>query len=224
MMQLEEDLNLSAGIISDVNMSAGSVQSASPHASNSTSNSSSSSHVDLSDTEPESGISSDFFDDDIAPSSVTSDDDSSEFDGIPPLLAAGYSDSEQETASESESGEGDKLEAVDFEGILPSSGLEGDDEGSDIIEEDFKINPKGSSIRKLGRYVRQTVEHMYSSRYQASRTHFPRGPATMRHVLDVLKLERPDHFRQELRVNPLTFDQMVQQFINDPIFFNNSPN
>jgi hypothetical protein len=34
--------------------------------------------------------------------------------------------------------------------------------------------------------------------------------------------QRADHFRQSLRVSPLTFDKLVSALEDDPIFFNNS--
>ncbi|KAI0737005.1 hypothetical protein BC629DRAFT_1301211 [Irpex lacteus] len=52
----------------------------------------------------------------------------------------------------------------------------------------------------------------------------PQGPATLGHVLSVLKHERPDEFRKHLRVTPLTFDWLVAAIIDDSIFCNNSQN
>jgi len=40
----------------------------------------------------------------------------------------------------------------------------------------------------------------------------------------VLKTERPDQFRKILRVNPSTFDKIVDKIKDDPVFFNNSNN
>ena len=51
-------------------------------------------------------------------------------------------------------------------------------------------------------------------------------PATaqpfLKHVLGQLKVNRPDHFRAELRVSPLAFDRLVGAIANDPVFSNHS--
>ncbi|KAG6839434.1 hypothetical protein C0991_002588 [Blastosporella zonata] len=54
--------------------------------------------------------------------------------------------------------------------------------------------------------------------------HFPRGPAILPHVLNVLKQQHPDHFRQELHVSPYTFDSLVTSIIGNTVFANNSQN
>ena len=46
----------------------------------------------------------------------------------------------------------------------------------------------------------------------------------MPHTLDVLKAERPDLFREILRVTLYTFDKLHEKIKNDLIFFNNSNN
>jgi hypothetical protein len=46
----------------------------------------------------------------------------------------------------------------------------------------------------------------------------------MPHVLEVLKVECPDQFREILWVNPATFDKIVDNIKDDPVFFNNSNN
>ncbi|KAL6301143.1 hypothetical protein BKA93DRAFT_739202 [Sparassis latifolia] len=61
-------------------------------------------------------------------------------------------------------------------------------------------------------------------RYQKPRNEFPRGPAYLPHVLTVLKPRRPDLFREELRVSPATFDRIVTEIEQDPVFYNNSQN
>jgi hypothetical protein len=40
----------------------------------------------------------------------------------------------------------------------------------------------------------------------------------------MLKTERPDQFREILRVNLSTFDKIVDKIKDDPVFFNNSNN
>ncbi|KAJ7660894.1 hypothetical protein DFH06DRAFT_988592 [Mycena polygramma] len=63
---------------------------------------------------------------------------------------------------------------------------------------------------------------MYENRYEAPRDTLPRGPSYLHHVLTALKAGRPDHFRQNLRVSPRTFDKLVAALEEDPVFFNNS--
>ncbi|KAH9913822.1 uncharacterized protein BXZ73DRAFT_55313, partial [Epithele typhae] len=63
---------------------------------------------------------------------------------------------------------------------------------------------------------------MYSTRYEAPRELIPRGPSYMLHLLHVLKHERPDKFRESLRINPSTFDRLVTRIQDDPIFQNES--
>ena len=46
----------------------------------------------------------------------------------------------------------------------------------------------------------------------------------MPHVLKILKVERPDHFREILRVTPYTFDKLREKIEDDPVFFNNFNN
>ncbi|KAI0339356.1 hypothetical protein BDW22DRAFT_1455884, partial [Trametopsis cervina] len=52
----------------------------------------------------------------------------------------------------------------------------------------------------------------------------PRGPAYLPHVLHTLKQQRPDHFREQLRVSPTTFDRIVEALRGDLVFSNNSHN
>ncbi|KAI0737910.1 hypothetical protein C8Q80DRAFT_1073008, partial [Daedaleopsis nitida] len=49
-------------------------------------------------------------------------------------------------------------------------------------------------------------------------------PGYLPHVLHVLKHERPDRFREKLRVTPATFDCLVDRLSDDPVFGNNSRN
>ena len=46
----------------------------------------------------------------------------------------------------------------------------------------------------------------------------------MPHVLEVLKVERPDHFWEILRVSPTTFDKIVRKIQDHLIFYNDSNN
>ncbi|KAJ7922132.1 hypothetical protein B0H13DRAFT_2317736 [Mycena leptocephala] len=59
---------------------------------------------------------------------------------------------------------------------------------------------------------------MYEHRYEQPRDTLPRSPLYLHHVLTALKNGRADHFRQNLRVNPLTFDALVAALEDDPVF------
>ncbi|KDQ48956.1 hypothetical protein JAAARDRAFT_128009 [Jaapia argillacea MUCL 33604] len=77
---------------------------------------------------------------------------------------------------------------------------------------------------RLGWYVRLVVQDMYAHHYEMPRNTLPRGPAYLPHVLTSQKLQRPDQFREALRVTPATFDEMVKELTIDPVFSNNSQN
>jgi hypothetical protein len=100
-----------------------------------------------------------------------------------------------------------------------SSGAEGDDEQSEDSEDDLDDIQHRPRLR---RWVQDEIEEMYEHRYQEPRDNLPRGPSYLYHVLTALKAGRADHFRQNLRVSPLTFDKLVAALENDPIFSNNS--
>lgn len=136
-------------------------------------------------------------------------------DSMPELHPAGYPDSDDED-DESESSSS-------------SSGDDGDDEESgselssmDVADEEGDFHPRRTNNSL--RWVRHNLEEMYAHRYEMSRDTFPRGPAFLRHVLGPMKNTRPDLFRQELRVSPLTFDKLVAKISGDPVFANNSDN
>jgi hypothetical protein len=94
------------------------------------------------------------------------------------------------------------------------------DSGNDADDEEIE-----GHIPRLSRYVRRTYESIYTQRYDVARDEpIPKAPAQLPHVLTVLKTERPDHFRDILRVDPETFDKILAQIKDDPVFFNNSNN
>lgn len=107
-------------------------------------------------------------------------------------------------------------------------GAEADDEedSSDESEGDSSDEELCSGARSTGlaSKVRRTIEMMYARRYQKPRNQLPRGPAILPFVLSTLKEERPDHFREQLRIWPSTFDQLVAALSLDPVFSNNSQN
>jgi hypothetical protein len=127
-------------------------------------------------------------------------------DGMPELLPAGYMDSDDESDLD------DSDESED-------SGNEADSEGMEDGHGQVGSGPR------LARYVRLTIEKMYESRYeQPCDIPISHPPPQMPHILHVTKLERPDQFREVLRVSPTTFDKIVDKIKDDPVFFNNSNN
>ena len=106
-------------------------------------------------------------------------------DDMPDLLPAGYPDSDDDT---------DSTEHSDMD-LEEDSGNEADDE--EALDEQRESRPR------VARYVRSEIEQMYSRRYEEPRDEpISHPPPQMPHVLEVLKVERPDHFREILRVSP----------------------
>ena len=93
-------------------------------------------------------------------------------------------------------------------------GWEGDDESD---------GPgAGDSYWTIRSFVVNELNNMHAHRYELPRHRLPRGPPYLPHVLKVLKDQRPDHFRQALRVSPSTFDAIVERISNDLVFSNQS--
>ncbi|PIL29432.1 hypothetical protein GSI_08374 [Ganoderma sinense ZZ0214-1] len=134
----------------------------------------------------------------------------------------------------------DGMEEWDFDLLDDFSGEDGDDEAEEDDDEDELEDededeegdtmvqevrgPAAPPPSRLGRHVQQAIGQMYSSHYEAARNTLPRGPAFLSHVLHVYKQDRPDKFREELRVSPSTFDRLVSRLAEDPVFSNNSEN
>jgi len=98
-------------------------------------------------------------------------------------------------------------------------GEDADDEGDDESEGEHR-----REAPNLRRFIRDEITDMYSRRYEMPRNDLPRGPAYLPHVLMTLKQRCPDHFRLALRVSPNTFDQILEQINDDPVFSNDSSN
>jgi hypothetical protein len=118
-------------------------------------------------------------------------------------------------------------EAYSGSGSSDSEILDADDEMSDVDSTDsdtdniFMTDTKWSRLRK---WVFTQLIEMYANRYELPRAGLPRGPSYLHHVLVCLKDSRGDHFRQQLRINPTTFDALVAFIHDDPVFMNNSNN
>jgi hypothetical protein len=146
-------------------------------------------------------------------SSASTTFESSSWDGddeMPELHLVGYPDSDEEDES-------------------TSSSESSSDGSNDATEEDMEVDSPDVADLPLPhnnplRWARHNLEQMYGQRYENSRDTFPRGPAFLPHVLGVMKNTRPDLFRQELRVSPLTFDKLVDRIANDAVFSNDSQN
>lgn len=107
-------------------------------------------------------------------------------------------------------------------------GAEADDEGDSGSESEEGTSDEELSSEAhrtgLASKVRRTIERLYARRYHKPRNQLPRGPAILPFVLSTLKEERPDHFREQLRIWPSTFDLLVAALSSDPVFSNNSQN
>ncbi|KAJ3835266.1 hypothetical protein F5878DRAFT_543516 [Lentinula raphanica] len=68
------------------------------------------------------------------------------------------------------------------------------------------------------------IERLYSQRYLRPRNRYRRPPGHLRHILDVWKTDQPDQFRENLRVMPQTFDDLVADIEDDLVFMNSSQN
>lgn len=90
---------------------------------------------------------------------------------------------------------------------------------------EYDISPAYATQYPLQpQWVHAAIDKIYSARYKVSRNEMPRGPAYLPHVLGEMKDKRPDLFRTELRVSPLTFDKLVEKIYDDPVFTNDSHN
>ena len=65
---------------------------------------------------------------------------------------------------------------------------------------------------------------IWNHRYEMPHDGLPRGPSYLQHVLTALKNQRGDHFREQLRLDPTTFDVLVSEIEDHPVFMNQSNN
>lgn len=142
--------------------------------------------------------------------SMSIDDEDSDDEPMPALLPRGHRGSDSDSYSDGVS------EASSEDSV---SGIDGDDEEGEG-ESDVEDVPRRP--RTVRNWVEQEIREMYSMRYERPRNQLPRGPSYLRHVLLALKAGRADHFREALRVTPLTFDKIVSKIKDDPVFSNNS--
>ncbi|KAJ8508238.1 hypothetical protein ONZ45_g9460 [Pleurotus djamor] len=134
-------------------------------------------------------------------------------------------------SSSSDGSSSDPQIIKDFESDLDMMDCDADDEDSDEsygsgseMGEEFPGPCPVDRWARLRMWVFHNISDMYAQRYELPRDPFPRGPSYLHHVLRLLKNSRPDHFRQELRVSPQTFDAIVAAIETNAVFFNNSQN
>jgi hypothetical protein len=114
---------------------------------------------------------------------------------------------------------------ADSEGSLSSVSVEVDSTDESDPDAGIAIGSlEGRQAAEQAKFVICHIEHLYEHRYQVPRDQFPHPPATLPHVMDIYKNQRLDLFRQELRVNPTTFDLLLSKIEDDPVFANNSQN
>jgi hypothetical protein len=109
-----------------------------------------------------------------------------------------------------------------------SDGAEGDDEWDDLPNadqfEDNDLDVLPEHDRSLGVHALEALNDLYQHRYNMPRNQLPHPPGQLQHLLHTMKHARPDHFRRDMRVNPRTFDKLVVELSDDPVFANQSHN
>ena len=82
----------------------------------------------------------------------------------------------------------------------------------------------GDKWSRLRKWVCTQLVTMYANRYEIPWDGLLRGPSYLHHVLLTLKNGQADHFRQQLYINPTTFDALVVAIEHNPVFMNKSNN
>lgn len=150
-------------------------------------------------------ISSDIFSEEDS-SDGTSDEDSSDDDLD--QIYEGEAGEDIESVSDTSSDDDDDTLADDE---LDTTDSSDDDTEGDVPPASFRTQ------------VFNELKQMYSHRYEMPHTRIPKPEQPfMKHLLKTLKARRPDHFRTELRVSPLTFDRLVRVIENDLVFVHHS--
>ncbi|KAF7317930.1 DDE Tnp4 domain-containing protein [Mycena kentingensis (nom. inval.)] len=94
------------------------------------------------------------------------------------------------------------------------------EEESDTPLSDIDLD---DSYHTLHTILRRHIETLYARRYLAPRTRITRlADSLLDETLFIKKSERPDHFRERLRLSPATFDRLVDVLELDEVFSNNS--
>ncbi|KAJ8502842.1 hypothetical protein ONZ45_g11386 [Pleurotus djamor] len=156
--------------------------------------------------------------------------DIAEFSDIPNPLSEGFDIDHSSLSSSSDSFGSDPQPIENFESDLDMLDCDADDEESEDsydLGSEMDDSPGPCPVDRWARlrmWVLHNISDMYTQRYEVPREPFPRGPSYLHHVLRTLKNSRPDHFRQELRVSPHTFDSIVAAIEANAVFFNNSQN
>ncbi len=94
-------------------------------------------------------------------------------------------------------------ESSDSSSTSSSSGDDGDEEWSDGGDGESLCSLNGMVPPSLGSHVRNFVEVLYEQCYHVPCEPLPHPEEPyLHHVLNVLKVDRPDHFREKLHVSP----------------------
>ncbi|KAK9351170.1 hypothetical protein V1523DRAFT_33275 [Lipomyces doorenjongii] len=93
-----------------------------------------------------------------------------------------------------------------------------DERGVDADESEFQDAILNLDFRLMvPTIVTLLIAKLRSSRY-LNRSHIPRNSATIHLLLSSYKYQRPEIFRNKLRVYPETFDELVTLLTEAPIF------
>ncbi|KAF7307937.1 DDE Tnp4 domain-containing protein [Mycena kentingensis (nom. inval.)] len=94
------------------------------------------------------------------------------------------------------------------------------EEESDTPLSDIDLDDSHHTLHTI---LRRHIETLYARRYLAPRTRITRlADSLLDETLFIKKSERPDHFRERLRLSPATFDRLVDVLELDEVFSNNS--
>ncbi|KAJ3713436.1 hypothetical protein C8R42DRAFT_593310 [Lentinula raphanica] len=100
------------------------------------------------------------------------------------------------------------------------AGFANTEEEPSQVEDDHDFN----LTEYQAQYIVEFIESLYSKCYLCPCNNYRHPPGHLRHTLDVWKEHQPDQFRENLRVTPETFDELVNDIQDDTVFSNNSPN
>lgn len=120
---------------------------------------------------------------------------------------------------DSDSDNEDNVETLrGWRGQWEDLGEEGDNK--DRSEDEYMPD----ALVRIIRTIHRLIDSWYENHYEAPRDKYSRGPASLPHMLNVLKERRPDLSRRNLRVTPAVFDALVECIQGDSIFTKNSQN
>ncbi|KAF5329182.1 hypothetical protein D9611_013194 [Ephemerocybe angulata] len=96
--------------------------------------------------------------------------------------------------------------------------------GASVSDESNRVNSCPTTRGPPTRRIRHQIEELYQHRYwQGKRKNKRRFPSHMTHLLRHRHSE-PEIFRQDCRINPHTFDELVSELEEHPVFLNKARN